>query len=265
MRYQYLKITRTIVRFIVPLTPLLIAGILVSGAIRIPDFIRDASVTVASPFWSFKNIFLRKCDSLEYDTDPVLLRAQYSIDALKKDNERLRTLLGRGNKSHSIGASILHNGTTAPYDTFTIDVGEHDGIREGMLITIPDNIAIGYVESPYPRTSTGSLFSAPNNKFMGIFSGTSTVHVEITGHGGGTMRATLPRDVEVAVEDTVTLPGFETYVIGTVASIEVAPEDAFKIVYIRTPQNISTIRFVHIDTTHVWSDVFTQPPEEVAP
>lgn len=234
-----------------------------SGTVHIPNFIRDASSAVATPFWNLKNSFFEPCELNEGEGDPALLRAQYTIDALTRDNEHLRTLLGREEDVLTLGASVLHSGNTAPYDIFTVDLGAQDGVREGMLVTIPDNLAIGYIESAHKKTSTASLFSAPNHTFIGVFSGTTTTHVEITGHGGGTMQATVPRDVDVAVGDTVTLPTFKTYVIGIVASIEVSPEDAFKTVFIRTPKNINTVRFVRIDTVHTWSTTFSEPLEEV--
>ena len=66
------------------------------------------------------------------------------------------------------------------------------------------------------------------------------------GFGAGNFRARLPQDTAIAVGDVVSMTSFDIGVLGFVAKIEGTSADAFRVLYFRTPFNLSQTRMVEI-------------------
>jgi len=269
MLYRYSKTTKKNRVLLVPIIPLLLVAILFLADVQMPRFLTNAAHGLATPLWvardnvagSFdgtvtslesKRSLLQKNQQLEEEL-AALRREQHMAQILTQENERLRTLLGRvEDDAHLIPVSILNNAAFSPYDTFVIDLGVDDGVRPDMLVLSPEGTALGSVTKVLSSTSIVTRFSAPSQTFDAVLQASTTQHISLSGLGSGTMRASLPRDVEVREGDTVVLPSFTVAPIGLVKKIVAAPEDAYKILFIESPINIYQLRFVLLDTTHVW-------------
>lgn len=265
MRYQHLKTTKKTLRYIIPVLPLIVASLLIVYRVEMPQSLRNVGLAGASPFWKMRDIFLRSGNSNEKmlkEEINSLRRETVSVRALENDTRELRELLGRSQEEvPMISASVIHSNSYSPYDTFIIDRGAENGVREGMLIVTSEHIAVGYAKAVYNKMTIVSLFSAPDATFDAILVSTSSTHTILTGYGAGTLKTSIPRDIEVDTNTTVILPTFKTYVIGTVASIEVAPEDAYKNIYVHTPVNMYGLRFVLVDTGSIWNMTRTEDNE----
>ena len=276
MRYQHLKTARKIHAFLVPVVPILIAVVFILTKAEVPSFITNGAHEIATPLWSARDtvfnaitnttsLFASKRYLAEQNValKQELLqktRETYTTRALTLENERLRELLHRVDAHPELlPAAVIHGGAFSPYDTFFIDIGSNEGVRDAMLVLTPENIALGTVTKTLEHTAIVTQFSATGQTFDVLLGATSTsVHTTITGFGGGTMLITVPRDVEIHEGDSVTLPSFATYTLGLIASIEVAPEDAYKTLYVRNPSNSYGLRHVLVDTTSIWS---VEPPQ----
>lgn len=279
MRYQHLKTTRKLRRYIVPVFPVAIALLLVLTKAEVPTFFTNISHTIARPFWSLRDALsatavatqtsLKSHQALIEENTQLyrelsrLQREAYTAEALSFDNERLRTLLGRESDSEALlFASVIHGESFSPYDTFIIDIGAKQGVRDNMLVLSQEKIAIGSVTSTLENSAIVTRFSAPSMVADVILNATTSLHTNLRGYGGGSMRLSIPRDIALSVGDTLTLPNFATYPIGTVASVEETPEGAYKIVHVQSPVNIYEVRFVILDTAATWKKVDEVMPIE---
>lgn len=280
MRYQHLKTTRKFQKYLLPILPIFIAGFLIFGKVPMPAFLTNATHTLATPFWALRDMLGEKTDATKISLKgkgtlvdenralqqelSQLRREVFLTRTLSTDNERLRALLDRTTTSDNlVSASVIHGERFSPYDTFIIDLGATNGVRPGMLVLTPEGIAVGTISSTQEKTATVTQFSAPDMIVDAMLNATSSFHTVLRGYGSGTMRVSIPRDIEFAVDDTFVLPSFPTYPLGKIVSIEVAPEDAYKILYVRSPVNMYELRFVLIDTTTTWKQPDLEEVEAV--
>lgn len=187
------------------------------------------------------------------------MRAHEDVyEALQKENERLRTLLGRTSQHTVTHAAVLSHSAATLYDTMLIDVGSRDGVVSGQLVVAADSVALGAVTRVQSNTSVVTLFSAPNETTqLVLLHGTTTASVTAKGHGGGELRVEAPRELAMSEGDSALLPAFHPYVIADVRHIAFAPEDALQTLYLGVPVNVSSVRFVT-----VVDDVWQQETEQ---
>jgi cell shape-determining protein MreC len=269
MRYQHLKITKKVGQFVVPTLPVLLVIILIAGNFTVPAFVSSFVHTLAKPVWTFRDTLLDTYENSQgfFQDKKTLLeensylrekiselqRETYVTKTYQAENKKLLELLDRIDENSGVlSAAVVHGDPFSLYDAFIIDLGQENGLRDNMLILSPQNIAIGYVAKTLEKTSIVKRFSAPDTNITAVIQASTSIQATLTGHGGGTMKLFLPRDVSVVVDDSVILPTFSTYPIGKVAAIEVAPEDAYKTIYVRSQVNMYELRFVLVDTTSLW-------------
>jgi len=275
MRYQHLKITRKIRKIILPMLPIGVAVVLFSVHFQMPNFITNTVFQIAKPTWSFRNALQERIAIIKnalktkntliqentiYRDELLQLRREVFLTSiLKQDNARLLALLNRAReKENFLPASVISDDSFSPYDTFILDIGSEHGVREGMIVFTPEGIAVGVVSAILEKTATVAYFSAPTMSIDVVLNATTSIHTTLKGYGSGTMILSLPRDVEVATGNTVQLPTFLTYPIGEVVDIEAKPEDAYKTIYVKSPVNIHTLRYVFLDVTTSWKKIEEQ-------
>jgi rod shape-determining protein MreC len=278
MRYQHLKTTRKLHKYLAPIIPVCIALLLLVTKAQVPSFLSSTTHAVAVPFWTLKNAITTSSGNvfnsfkskknllLEnkalYEETLRLQREAFVLKAYRNENIRLHSILARTNEqSNILTASIIHNDSFSPYDTFIIDLGSNDGIRNDMLVLTPEGIAVGTITNTLKNSSVVTQFSAPKISLDIFLNATTSFHTTLLGQGSGTMLMTVPRDILLSIDDMVLLPNFSTYPVGRVSFIEVAPEDAYKKVYVRSPVNTYELRHVLVNATAVWKI----PAEESVP
>ncbi len=279
MHYQRSNTSKKIAGYLLPLIPALIAVMLLVSQVPMPNAVTSSVHTLASPFWHARNVLRATVDATYTSLDSTealvaenialhnelstMRRENFMARIHKRENDTLRQLLGRGeDPARLLTASILNDDIYSPYDSFIIDAGTADGVREHMLVLSPEGFAMGSVYRALDSTSIVTKFSAPTIETEVLLVGTSTIHTVLQGRGGDTMLIRVPRDLEVATDSEVLLPTFEGNPIGTVAVVEVTPQDAYQTVYVRSPVNIHQLQYVFVDTTHSWSPEI--PPTDIA-
>lgn len=149
--------------------------------------------------------------------------------ALSAENQTLRkqaadqaTLLGgapeRGAKAGLV-LGVLSGPPISPYDTLVLVGGADDGVTAGQEAFGAGGVPLGVVSSVSASFSRVTLFSAPGVVTRGWI-GSANLPLEMRGAGGGTLRATVARAEDVALDDAVFVPGPGALFIGRVARID---------------------------------------------
>jgi rod shape-determining protein MreC len=173
-----------------------------------------------------------------------LAMTDYQI--LKKDNEELKSLLGRvTTKNTFILANILVKPNQSPYDTLIIDVGSDVGLKEGDKVFANEVIPLGYISHVYDHTSLVSLYSNPGETTEAMIIG-SNATVELVGRGGGNFEMTVPIDLESSKGTMVVFPGLSSEVVAIMDDVISNPTDPVKKVLLRSPANIQQLKWVEI-------------------
>ncbi len=277
MLYPTSKQLRDKRHHLLPLAALALAVVLFVFKVPMPSFLSDAAQYVGAPVWGAqermtgfvrdtKTLFADKHLLAEQNTAlteelATMRRENFLVRMYMEENAQLRELLGRAEEAGGkIPTSIIHSEVWAPYDTLIVDAGSRLGVREGMLVVSAEGVALGSVVRARSSRSVVALLSAPGKETNVVIHGTSTTHARMVGMGAATMRLSIPREIEVATGDPVVLGAFPSYLVGHVADIIVRPEDAQQRVYVRSPSNTHTMRFVLIDALHAW-----EPPQDITP
>jgi cell shape-determining protein MreC len=223
-----------------------------------PGALSSAVRNICAPFWksgSFVRVkfeyygeLLRSKQALISNNQTLkgeLERARMTIlgyHALKEQYERL--VPGSDAVGKGISATVLVRPPQTVYDTFMLDVGEDQGVRQGDLVYYSDTIIIGEITKTSAHSSEAQLFSTGNKESRVILGGKS--EFTAVGKGGGTYEVRLPKEVPVAIGDSVIRPGKDLSIYGSVAAIELGQSDSFKKVYFRLPFNIHELAHVRV-------------------
>ncbi len=236
---------------------LLVYGIFFSP---IAPFFSGLMHTVATPFWkaghSFSETFSPSLSYFSSRKELYLenkeLKAQVESmaakisdrDLLRKENEELKGMLGRGNDRARVLAVVLAKPNQTPYDTLIIDVGEKHGVKKDNIV-VSENVVVGKIEEVFQTSSKVVLFSTVDQE-QTVSVGYENISAQAIGLGGGNFEIQLPKNTDVSVGDTIYLPDIEPRIFGVVERIESGTTDAFERVLFRLPVNPFTISKVEV-------------------
>lgn len=170
----------------------------------------------------------------------------FTVRQLQAENEALSALLDL-KKDSSIIASVLARPNQTPYDTFLIDHGATDGLVEGAIVYIQENIAVGVIARTYAQSSLVRLVSAPGTRVTAYIFGPN-IFTEAEGMGGGVLRVTVPQGIPLAVGDIVVLPAAGAGAYGEVVSVESLESSPAQYGYVTSPTPLQAVRFVSVAT-----------------
>ena len=153
---------------------------------------------------------------------------------LEQENTRLISLASSATSTtRSIRVGVLSGPSRTPYDTVIIDAGIDRGIDVGNRVSV-GGVTIGAVREVLAHSAKVELFSSVGVR-TGVLVGPEVIPAEAEGRGAGNFSVVLPRDLDVAIGDTVRLPGLTPSLVGTVAVINADPNDAFKQILFHSP------------------------------
>lgn len=162
---------------------------------------------------------------------------------LEVENREFKEILDRENvHENNIVASVLVKPPQSVYDTFIIDIGEGDVVIGNHVYV--KNIFVGKIIEINNRTSVVELISSPNTKTDVRIRGSIDAVAE--GRGGGRFVAILPKDVEVLVGDSVSIPGFGNGIVGVIENTELEEANSFQNVYFNTYTSFGDIDIVEV-------------------
>lgn len=246
-----------------------IAVLLLSSGTSLPEPIEQSGHAIISPLFSVRDNItaavvtlygsLETKDALLYENERLqaeltsLRRAGFMVEALTRENERLKTLAGYVHAEEVIiPASVIHAAHYAPFGSFVIDAGALQGLREGMLVEVPEGSAVGAVVSVRAQSAIVTLFSAAGMRTDAYLIGDASVPVAVVGLGADTMRIQLSRADDVQNGDMVVLPGAPVAPLGRVVHVDVAEEDAYSIAYVSPAVSHTSLRDVFVNPARMW-------------
>jgi rod shape-determining protein MreC len=174
------------------------------------------------------------------------------LDSLRKENETLRSLLGRSTSGRMVLATVLSRPPFSPYDSLIIDAGTAEGVALGDKVYASTDVLLGDIVEVYPHTSKVDLFSSPGRVFP-VLVGPSAIQVEAEGRGGGNFRVTLPVEVDVAKGDPVRFAQSKSNVVGVVEEIEVDSSDSLQEIRFKMPISIAEISYIEVNVSKATS------------
>ena len=209
------------------------------GSLVASSFSRSVS------FFSSRNNLISKNTALEEEINSLKLKeTDYGI--LLKENQDLKSELGRPGVSGKVLASILSKPPVSPFDTFVIDIGSSLGIKEGNKVYLGGNIIVGKVKSVTGGTSIVELFSNSSVKQESTLSRTGATFV-LQGHGGANFILEVPKEADILWGDVFTYPDINSSIIGTVYYIDTNSQSSFKTIYLRIPGNVFSARYLFVE------------------
>jgi cell shape-determining protein MreC len=214
---------------------------------------------IASPLWNSKVAITESVQNVGKSKDDLInenilleqklaeLSAQkIIIDTLESENAELRSVLSRLGDKKALLATVLQRPPRTPYDTMILDVGNQDGVKNQSKVLYGGHILIGEIFEVLPNVSKVKLYSTAGEKFDARI-GSTSIETVITGRGGGSFEAILPKELSVKEGDGVYIPHLTPLLFGTVVSKVPDIESSFEKILIELPINIYEIRFVQVE------------------
>ncbi len=195
-------------------------------------------------FFTSKHTLIKENQTLRSNIKELhtqLLHAQ----SLAQENKSLRLLLNDKSEDGERALARVIDYKNEPYGTLLVklETDSNTRIRIGDAVTLGKWV-VGTVAQIQDDILLVNLLTANGNAYdvligdiLGTFTGTSN----------GTGMVLLPRSENVKVGTVVTVPSQNGLVLGTVEMIESQDEDAVQKIYIRTPFNLRSVRFVTIE------------------
>ncbi|MDO8728714.1 MAG: rod shape-determining protein MreC [bacterium] len=210
---------------------LILVIIFISTAV-IFSFLDTFIISIITPIWRVKNIITIGTDIPSIPQEQI----QENI---------LRELVGRKQKTNIIIASVLTRPPQTPYDVILIDAGSNESIIVGSEVSLPEGPILGVVSQVFSKSAKVKLFSASGENTNAILE-RNNMPVILIGVGGGNFKLTLPRDIVIEKGDRILSSDITSRHLATVGEISVEPTDSFQEVLAKSPINIFTLRFVFV-------------------
>ena len=196
-------------------------------------------------FLSIQNNLVIKNKNLGNQVDSLNLKV-IDYDTILKENQDLKSMLGRKDATSRVLARVLSLPPQSPYDTLVIDVGLSDGIQSGDKVYISNTIIIGLTTSVALHTSTVELFSTGDRKMQVILERTGASY-DVVGRGGSNFSIESPKEADILWGDVFTYPGLTPSVVGSVYYIDTNSQSSFKTIFIRIPGNVFQSKWVFVE------------------
>jgi cell shape-determining protein MreC len=204
--------------------------------------VSSARSSVAGGFFARNSTLASENETLKQELAEVRERAA-AYDALKEENEALRSMVRFTQTSTGITAPVVSSYHASPYGTFAVSAGAHDAIAKGDLVLSSAGYVVGRIaDVGETHTLVQTLFQTGSSIDVVI----GNAAVTATGEGGGNARVDVPRGIDVRVGDAVTAPTLGGHPVGIVGKVEAVSTTAEQKVYIVLPVNLSLLRLVFI-------------------
>lgn len=235
--------------------------LMLSGFI-FPNFLRTKLTTISMPIWfvrdnisssfyntteyfRFKSNLISQNDKLNSELQILKLKL-VDYDFLIKENQDLKSQMGRSENSNRILSRILSKPPESPYDTLVLDAGNNAGIKKGSKVFLSNNVLIGIIVDVTAKTSLVELFSKGDTKHNLVLERTGATY-EVVGEGAENMLVLVPKEADVLWGDSFVYPGLNSSVVGNVYYIDTNSQSSFKGVYLKIPGNVFSTKWVFVE------------------
>ncbi|MBI4088263.1 hypothetical protein HY418_02695 [Candidatus Kaiserbacteria bacterium] len=164
-------------------------------------------------------------------------------DALRDENDQLRTLVHLAEKEQGMTAPVVSSLYASPYGTFLIGIGDGGNVARGDLVLTGGGFVVGQVNDTGAGTALVSETLAPGASVEAVLNGAAVL---VEGQGGGNGRVQAPRGLSVVIGDAVIAPQFGQRPIGIVGAVASSSAGASQDIYIRLPSGFAGLQFVYV-------------------
>ena len=217
-------------------------GFLLSPLYSVRQYIETSSATIPS-YIRERALLHDRIQSLEKEIE-TQKGTSVTLEYLERENNELKNLLNASSSSHIV-AGVIARPPYSPYDTFVIDQGSDDGIVKNAPVFYGNNLALGFVESVFPKYALVTLFSDPYVETTVYVFGPN-IFTKAYGDGGGVIRLSVPQGVSVQKGDLVALPSLERGPLGVIHSVVSNPTEPEQRAYVSYEMPLSSIRLVSV-------------------
>ena len=221
----------------------------------------SSKVTATFEVWSKAEEYRDENEKLRQELNEMYSRI-VDYDEVKRENEDLRTMLGLKEKYENFEFSppckIISRTANDPYQSFTIDKGENDGIVPGDPV-VTTNRRVGVCDEVSPATTRVRTLYSPNTA-LGAYTVPGRVEGIVQGgyEYGSIGRLTMNfvgLDEEICVDDVVVTSGSENFpagmVIGAVESVETDGRGLSQTAVVKPVEDPATISGVFVITNYI--------------
>jgi cell shape-determining protein MreC len=201
-------------------------------------------------FFSDKNKLMEENGKLRDELNKNLLDS-ISLESIKYENQKLREELQIKPAGNLITTSIVARSPQIPPNSLFLDKGTKDGINNGDLVLSGDRILIGKIIKISNNKATVALNSFAGMASYGYIARTNEP-LEITGDGGGGMKAKTPIDFDIVVGDKIMVGNSLNYLTAIVSAIEEDRSSGFKNILMSLPVDVSKVGIVFV--SHITSE-----------
>lgn len=189
-----------------------------------------------------KQSLIKKVIALQSELD-TKNASLFSLSTLEKENESLKTELGREGGIKGTLARVVVPPNRSIYDTMVIDIGENEKITVGQEVFAFGSIALGTISEVLPHSSTVLLYSASNRETSGTVTG-SDLSVTLIGRGAGEYEVRMPRDITFEQGGVISQQSLALHPLATIQKIVTDPRDPFQRLLAKVPVNLQTLKWV---------------------
>ena len=166
-----------------------------------------------------------------------------AMRAAEVENEELRAIAHVAALQNGVAAPIISSLKASPYGTFLIGAGASEGVQRGATVLSKEGFVIGEVtEVAVHQALVKELFASRSKLDTRV----GTIPITLLGSGGGNAVGEAPRGSQIATGTPVSVPSLGGRLVGLVGKTEGNVSTPSVKVYVRTPVNIETIRFVYV-------------------
>ncbi|HVW71711.1 MAG TPA: rod shape-determining protein MreC [Candidatus Paceibacterota bacterium] len=158
----------------------------------------------------------------------------------------LQKLLGsRSDVPPALLASVIARPPESPYDTLVVDQGSHATVAPEALVTGPGGVPVGKVASVNASSARVTLFSAPGVS-TDAWAGQNRLPITLTGAGSGAFEASVPKDANIVVGDSIYIANNGAAAMGTVVRVDSDPSSTSATLRIQPVVNPFSLTWVLI-------------------
>lgn len=166
---------------------------------------------------------------------------------LETDNALLREelALGEGDDSFQV-VEVISRPWNVPFDVILVELSRPETVAVGQMVRFKQSTLVGEVVERSGAVAKVKLISAPGAS-VPVLIGEDNIPGVALGSGNGNLAVSLPRSLVVSPGDLAyAASSTEALVVGTVGAVEKDPAESLQTIFIRTPVNLSYLRYLEI-------------------
>ncbi len=199
--------------------------------------VQNGSTSYFKNFFSYfylRNYFVNRISSLEGNIERLENENASLTESLKEFQDKKEFDLADTSKVIILYPIIRDY--SGIYSSAVLSKGFSDGVEAGALVYLRGMEPVGTITEVHDKTSVMTPFSASNIKTDAVIKG-KDLNLSLTGAGGGSFVAELPKNVDISVGDEVFYGEDQKMKLGTVVTVKNDLESVSEVIFIRGEYN----------------------------